>query len=344
MFWCFWILDVLSQHNVCEGVTPWVRRPHSEISITEILDPSLAANNILRLFLLTFVEVLSDVSACTFCFQKKRVWFPDPEVSDTVLFYARDSVRSSAGSRKCTSCPQAGTLVRSRRRARLLASFNTDTSVHDESPVSTHSANVTTAYRCANGNTGFQNETLMKGMYLEWAWTSDLHALMFASETQKQEEKRVRRILYIEQLHNFYWANINSHQIHDDSNYEKNMLKFFYQKAQGKRSLGRCKRGMENNIKMDLKIVGHEDKACILFAQERIQSSSFLCESRKVLHYLSSSRLQNGCATWRSLSRLWVPQTVSVHGSVCVVWICCHELIWPSRYGVWLVPFKPWEG
>jgi hypothetical protein len=180
MFWCFWILDISSQRTSSK-TSARVRLPHSEISIIEILDPSLAANNILRLFLLTFVEVLSNVSACTFCFQKKRVWFPDPEVSDTV-FYTRDTKGSSAGSRKCSPCPHSDMLVRSRRRARLRASFNSDTSAHDEGPVSTHSANQTTAYRCANGNTGFQNETLMK--CLEWAWTSDLHALVFTSETE----------------------------------------------------------------------------------------------------------------------------------------------------------------
>jgi hypothetical protein len=41
--------------------------------------------------LYTLVDVLNSISACIFYFQKKRVWFPDPEVSYTVLFYAHDT-------------------------------------------------------------------------------------------------------------------------------------------------------------------------------------------------------------------------------------------------------------
>jgi hypothetical protein len=117
--------------------------------------------------LCTLVDVLNSISAFIFCFQKKRVWFPDPEVSDTLLFYAHDTVESGAGrvTGGQSPCSQTDMLPnRRRRRRRWRASFSSDTDVHDESHVSTRSADLNRMSGCIKGkaefaiDTEFQNE------------------------------------------------------------------------------------------------------------------------------------------------------------------------------------------
>jgi hypothetical protein len=103
-------------------------------------------------------------------FQKKRVWFPDPEVSDTLLFSVHDTEESNAESmmKRHSPCSQTNILPNNRRRRRWHASFGSDTNVHVERRVSTCSANLNTAYACAKGkaefaiDTEYQNENAYK--------------------------------------------------------------------------------------------------------------------------------------------------------------------------------------
>jgi hypothetical protein len=118
----------------------------------------ITLDGVIKIILIVLVDVLNSISACIFCFQKKRVWFPDPEVSDTLLFYAHDTVESAAGrmTGRQSPCSQTYMLPNNRRRRRRWhASFSSDTDVHDESHVSTHSANLNGIYGCAKGKTEF---------------------------------------------------------------------------------------------------------------------------------------------------------------------------------------------
>jgi hypothetical protein len=106
------------------------------------------------------VDVLNSISACIFCFQKKPVGFPDPEVSRTLLFYEHDTVESDAGcmTGRQLPCSQTNMLPNNRRRRRWRASFSSDTDVHEESRVST-SANLNGMYGCTKGKTEFDIDT-----------------------------------------------------------------------------------------------------------------------------------------------------------------------------------------
>jgi hypothetical protein len=107
------------------------------------------------------VDVLNSISARIFCFQKKRVWFPDPEVSDTLLFHPHDTVESGAGRvmGRQSPCSQTDVLRNNRRRRRWHASFSSDTDVHDESHVSACSVNLNRMHGCAKGNAEFAIST-----------------------------------------------------------------------------------------------------------------------------------------------------------------------------------------
>ncbi|PNF28294.1 hypothetical protein B7P43_G05444 [Cryptotermes secundus] len=83
--------------------------------------------------------------------KKTRVWFPDPEVSDTLLFYANDTVESGVGrmTGRELPCSETNMLPNTRRRRRCRTLFSSDADVHDESHVSVRSSNLTGIYGCA---------------------------------------------------------------------------------------------------------------------------------------------------------------------------------------------------
>jgi hypothetical protein len=97
--------------------------------------------------MVSFTDIL--LCMCIFLLvQKKRVWFPDPEVSGTKLFSAFDAVDGSCANINKQRSPRTLTKMLSgmRRKARRQrAAISSDTIIHDESSVSAFSSSMPSA-------------------------------------------------------------------------------------------------------------------------------------------------------------------------------------------------------